>query len=639
MRVSISLATAARLVLAAATLLLAIGGGRAGDVPPVVRSAKSGPWSAPAAWEGGAVPGERARVLVRTGHRVVYDVNADVSIRSINVAGTLTFDPERDTKLVVGLVVIRPGDAYCESGFDCEAHATPPDAKAARPALEVGTPGRPIGAKHTALIRLMWDQSLDRDSCPALVCCGGRMDFHGTPLPRTWVRLGAEAKKGDRTITLAEEVPGWRVGDHVIVTATKRTGPAEEPTEERTITAIDGVKLRLDKALRYPHLGEGDRRGEVANLSRNVVVESADPEGARGHTMYHSHSAGAISYAEFRDLGKKGVLGRYSLHYHLCGDTMRGSYVLGASVHDSENRFLAVHGTSYLVVRDCVGYKSIGYGFFLEDGTEVFNVFDRNLAACVRTGHPLPQQALRIDGNNGAGFWWANGRNTFTRNVAADCENDFHMHHMAADWFKPPRFRVQQPDGTFRDDDLRTLPLVRFEGNEAHAVQGWGVRFDSTSLSGEASHSDGTPRFADKRKPFHLRDVRVWDVGSGALWSRVAVLRTEGLHFDESEFSDEESANVKRYRPEMIDDLPPTTVITHVTRAKGRAVVRGTTADNGVVRCVVVNGKEARPAGSNFAEWEVTLDGVPPGPLLLKAHAEDEAKNVEPRPHAVTVAE
>jgi hypothetical protein len=639
MRVPFSPATAARLALAAATLLLATGGGRAGDVPPVVRSAKSGPWSAPATWEGGAVPGERARVLVRAGHRVVYDVNADVSIRSVNVAGTLTFAPDRDTKLVVGLVVVRPGDDYSESGFDCEAHAAPPEPGAGQPALEVGMPGRPIGAKHTALIRLMWDQSLDRDSCPALVCCGGRMDFHGTPLPRTWVRLGATTNEGDRKITLAEAVPGWRVGDHVIVTATKHTGPSEEPTEERTITAIDGVKLRLDKALRYPHLGGDHPRGEVANLSRNVVVESADPEGARGHTMYHRHSAGAISYAEFRDLGKKGVLGRYSLHYHLCGDTMRGSYVLGASVHDSENRFLAVHGTQYLVVRDCVGYKSIGHGFFLEDGTEVFNVFDRNLAACVRTGHPLPQQALRTDENNGAGFWWANGRNTFTRNVAVDCVSGFHMHHMAADWFKPPRFRVPRPDGTVAEEDLRTLPLVRFEGNEAHALRGWGVRFDSTSLSGEATLSDGTPVFADKRKPFHLRDLCVWDVGSGALWSRVAVLRTEGLHFEKGRFSDEESESAKRYRAEMIDDLPPTTVITHVTRAKGRAVVRGTTADNGVVRRVVVNGKEARPVGANFAEWEVVLDDVPTGLLRLKAHAEDEAKNVEPRPHVVTVAE
>ena len=68
--------------------------------------------------------------------------------------------------------------------------------------------------------------------------------------------------------------------------------------------------LTLDRPLAYEHLGSGDYRGEVANLSRNVVVESADPAGVRGHTMYHRNSAGGISYAEFRHLGKEGVLGR-----------------------------------------------------------------------------------------------------------------------------------------------------------------------------------------------------------------------------------------------------------------------------------------------------------------------------------------
>ena len=96
--------------------------------------------------------------------------------------------------------------------------------------------------------------------------------------------------------------------------------------------------------------------------------------------MYHRDSAGSISYAEFRHLGKEGVLGRYSLHFHLAGNTMRGSYVIGASIWDSGNRWLTIHGTNYLVVRDCVGYQSVGHGFFLEDGTEVYNVLDRNLA-------------------------------------------------------------------------------------------------------------------------------------------------------------------------------------------------------------------------------------------------------------------
>ena len=112
--------------------------------------------------------------------------------------------------------------------------------------------------------------------------------------------------------------------------------------------------------------------------------------------MYHRDSAGSISYAEFRHLGKEGVLGRYSLHFHLVGDTMRGSYVIGASIWDSDNRWLTIHGTNYLVVRDNVGYKSVGHGFFLEDGTEVYNVLDRNLAVGAQRGKRLPKQVLPL---------------------------------------------------------------------------------------------------------------------------------------------------------------------------------------------------------------------------------------------------
>src|SRR5262249_49717966 len=152
-------------------------------------------------------------------------------------------------------------------------------------------------------------------------------------------------------------VTGWRVGDRVVLTATGgwerlnryrmmlRPGKSREPvaqTEERVIAAIDRDQLTLDKPLSYRHDGGGDYRGEAANLSRNVVVESADPKGHRGHTMYHRGSSGSISYAEFRHLGKEGVLGKYPIHFHLCGDTMRGSSVTGASIWDSHNRWVAI---------------------------------------------------------------------------------------------------------------------------------------------------------------------------------------------------------------------------------------------------------------------------------------------------------
>jgi hypothetical protein len=722
------------------------------------------------------VPGQGARVLIRAGHRVVYDVQSDKAIRAINIAGTLTFAPDRDTRLDVGLIVVQASEKYSEEGFDCDAHLGPPDPDHSRPALEVGSPDRPIAARHTALIRLAYFAGMDRESCPAIVCCGGRMDFHGAPMSATWVRLGVTARAGDSTVVLNEPVQGWRVGDRVIVTATKRDYRVKEPfTEERTVTAIAGTKLTLDRPLKHEHQGDGYYRGEVANLSRNVVVESADPDGVRGHTMYHRHSAGAISYAEFRHLGKKGVLGRYALHFHLCGDTMRGSYVQGASVWDSHNRWLTIHGTNYLVVRDCVGYGSIGHGFFMEDGTEVFNVLDHNLAVGARRGKPLPKQMLPFDQNEGAGFWWANSLNTFTRNVAA--ENGQYGFRFEATQTSALKLdlRVQQPDGGYRKVDIRTLPFVRFDDNEVHSSTGlYGVNL------GEGVNRVGP----DPRHPFVVRNLKIWEVhyafrpqvpsllaehvhihrtaygvyhpnyenhvyrdlvisethtepfnrGHDDLSVQYGILTVDGLTFDGCrsgympliQISDDNPTgaavthvrNLKsvhwkdgsrgkalinlgggprptpktekgvpiyvhdwygpgrhalvvstrspefklaqaKFRPEPpltgdesrvaevkdvpfptllepTDDLPPTTVITHVSRpAAGKVLIRGTTADNGTVKRVVVNGAAARAVGANFSEWEVVLDRVTARAFTLRAHAEDAAGNVERNAHVV----
>lgn len=471
------------------------------------RSAASGPWSAVATWEGGRVPEAGARVHVRPGHVVVYDVKTETPIRAVYVAGTLTFAADRDTQMNVGVLKIEAGDEPSEGGFDCDAHIEELPAGAVRPALLVGTPEKPIDAKHTALIRLVPFEGQDKQSCPAIVCCGGRMEFHGAPLSLTWVKLGATAKKGDAAVTLSESVTGWRVGDRIILTAThlgRDNGGGTDllETEERTITAIDDATLSLDEPLKREHFGEGDFRGEVANLSRNVIVESANPDGIRGHTMYHKGSAGSISYAEFRHLGKKDTLGRYSLHFHLVGNTMRGSSVIGASIHDSHNRWLTIHGTNYLVVRDCVGYRSIGHGYFLEDGTEVHNILDRNLAVQAMDGKKLPKQVLPFDQNDGAGFWWANSLNTFTRNVS--CENNRYGYRFEATETSALKLTlpVQDASGETKPTDIRTLPFVRFEDNEAHCDGLYGINL------GEGVNRVGP----DARHPFVLRNTKIWEI-------------------------------------------------------------------------------------------------------------------------------
>jgi hypothetical protein len=660
----------------------------------VIRSARSGAWSEAATWEAATPPAAGDSVLVRAGHTVVYDVQSDRAVRVLQVAGTLRFVTDRDTRLDVGLLRIQAGDEVSESGLDCDAHMARAEPAKAHPGLEVGSPGHPVAPGHRALIRLIHFAGMNEQFCPAIVCCGGRMDLHGAPMARTWLKLGAPAREDDREITLQENAEGWRPGDKIVVTSTARLYLFDESnkviptvrgrtrTEERTITAVAGAKITLDRPLENNHRCEGDYRGEVANLSRNVIVESANPDGVRGHTMYHAGSAGAISYAEFRHLGKKDVLGRYSLHYHLCRDSMRGSYVLGASIHDSQNRWLTVHGTDYLIVRDTVGYNSLGHGFLLEDGTEVFNVFDRNLAIQACHAKPLPEQILPFDDNAGAGFWWANCLNTFTRNVAVECDQYAYRFEMVKTKTFDPVLKVPQPDGSRKAIDVRTLPFVRFDNNEAHtqrrfALNLGGIRHVSSEEDhrevhkkegGDLSkiqggHPDGVG--PDTRHPFIIRDYRVWS-SQWAFHGGSPNVRIEGLDAYECTYGifktrmdGHEYRGLKMRKidtPEIfhpwgsttvgenywrfldpVDDLPPMTIITGISRTPdGKLLVRGTTSDNGPIKRVMVCGREARSLRDYFAEWEVVRDTLP-ADSLVTAFAEDAAGNVEPRPHRLKV--
>jgi hypothetical protein len=486
------------------------------------QSARSGNWSDPATWVDAKVPAAGENVQVRPGHVVTYDAYADAPLRTVHVAGTLRFSRDKSTLLTVGLLKVTPGDRCTEDGFVCDAHAAPPaTAHAGAPGdcgLEIGTADAPIPAGVTATLRLAYFDGTDKETLPALMSCGGRMDLHGAPLSRTWLKLGADARKGDATVTLEEPVTGWRVGDRVIITSstqadgysdTFRAAPGKPAphvgTEERVITKIDGAVLTLDRPLALAHRGAGAYRAEVADLSRNVVVESADPAGVRGHTMYHAGSTGGISYAEFRHLGKEGVLGKYAIHFHLVRDGMRGSGVVGASVWDSHNRWITVHGTDYLLLRDNVGYQSVGHGFFLEDGTEQYNVFDRNLAVQAYHGKRLKGQVLAFDANEGAGFWWANGRNTFVRNVS--CENDrygFKFELRGKSRAFDPELRLRTPDGQLRTVDVRTLPFLRFEANESHSDGLYAMNFGD-----ETDKNPGVR--GDRQHPFVVRNLKVWE--------------------------------------------------------------------------------------------------------------------------------
>src|SRR6187549_3504319 len=200
-----------------------------------------------------------------------------------------------------------------------------------------------------------------------------------------------------------------------------------------------------------------------------------------------------VEGVELNRMGQHMTLARYPIHWHLVGDAM-GQYIKNASIHDTFNRCVTVHGTNDLRVENNVTYNIIGHCFFLEDGIEHGNEFVRNLAiqikchptkACAPTNlaangenmesNPLNRATYRAASMSGkdtllpsdntvAAYWITNPDNSFVGNVAAGSdENGF--------WLSLP----EHPNGQFQDTEIskatwpRRTKLREFRNNTAHS--------------------------------------------------------------------------------------------------------------------------------------------------------------------------
>ena len=286
---------------------------------------------------------------------------------------------------------------------------------------------------------------------------GGTLNLHGDRT-NTWTKLSSTANAGSTSIQVLNAA-GWRVGDEIVLASTD-FDPRQ--AERRTIAAISGNTITLDKKLDYMHFGkitfDVDERGEVGLLTRNIKIQaSADAEQSffGGHVMAMVGSKMFVEGVEFNRMGQNLTLARYPIHWHLVGDA-QGQYIKNAAIHDTYNRCVTVHGTNFLRVENNVTYNTVGHCFFLEDGVEHGNEFVHNLAiqtkchtskACVPTNLAAngensgrTQNRAGLQGkasmsgkdtllpsdNTVAAYWITNPDNVFIDNVAAGSdENGF----------------------------------------------------------------------------------------------------------------------------------------------------------------------------------------------------------------------
>ncbi|PNI62044.1 TMEM2 isoform 5 [Pan troglodytes] len=190
---------------------------------------------------------------------------------------------------------------------------------------------------------------------------------------------------------------------------------------QREFYTVDGQKFSvtaysewIEETPQFLHMGEiidgVDMRAEVGILTRNIVIQGEvedscyaenqcqffDYDTFGGHIMIMKNFTSVhLSYVELKHMGQQ-QMGRYPVHFHLCGDVdYKGGYrhatfVDGLSIHHSFSRCITVHGTNGLLIKDTIGFDTLGHCFFLEDGIEHRNTLFHNLGLLTKPGTLLP---------------------------------------------------------------------------------------------------------------------------------------------------------------------------------------------------------------------------------------------------------
>src|SRR5215203_3188316 len=489
--------------------------------------AKATKWSDPATWPNNKVPAAGDKVAIAKDKNVILDVNTP-ALGGVTIDGKLSFADNADVELTTEWIMLH-GE------------------------LAIGTEAKPHARKATITFtdNVKGENIMAGMGDRGIMISGGTLNLHGDRA-HTWSKLSATANAGATSIQVLD-AKGWKVGDEIVLASTD-FDPRQ--AERRTIAAIRGNTITLDKKLDYMHFGkitfDVDERGEVGLLTRNIKIQaSADAEQSffGGHVMAMGTSKMFVEGVEFNRMGQNLTLARYPIHWHLIGDA-KGQYIKNAAIHDTYNRCVTVHGTNFLRVENNVTYNTVGHCFFLEDGIEHGNEFVHNLGIQTKCHTSKPcvptvlaaagesakfenRQAVRANGqaskdvllpsdNTVSTYWITNPDNTFRDNVAAGSDsNGF--------WMSLP----EHPNGKFEGTEIsaktwpRRTPFREFKGNVAHSNYD-GFMFDRNinanntfGVTGGSHTARENPADANsKAMETVFADLTAYKNRNGGIWGR-----------------------------------------------------------------------------------------------------------------------
>src|SRR5215469_15822536 len=222
---------------------------------PAATAAKATKWSDRATWPNRKVPVAGDRVTIDAGKEVVLDVNTP-PLNGLTINGKLSFANNKDVELTTEWIMLH---GELEIGTEKAPHT-----RKAIITLTDNVKGEDISGVGGTTDRV------DR----GIMLMGGTLNLHG-PEKSTWTKLAKTAEAGSTSIEVLAAAD-WKVGEEIVLASTD-FDPRQ--AERRTIAAIKGNTITLDKKLDYMHFGkitfDVDERGEVAMITRNIKLQAS----------------------------------------------------------------------------------------------------------------------------------------------------------------------------------------------------------------------------------------------------------------------------------------------------------------------------------------------------------------------------
>ncbi|XP_024130905.1 cell surface hyaluronidase [Oryzias melastigma] len=340
--------------------------------------------------------------------------------------------------------------------------------------------------------------------------------------------MGFQVDAEDQVVlNLQDEVKQtWQPGDTIVIASTDYSMHQAEEFTLLPCPHCAKTQVKIKGKPQYTHVGEiidgVDMRAEVALLSRNVLIYGEMEDSCYGHLcqyynydtfgghikVLHNFSSVHLSHVELKNMGQQREKGRYPVHFHMCGDVdQRGgylepTYVDGLSIHHSFSRCLTIHATNGLLVKNTVGYDTLGHCFFMEDGIEQRNTLFHNLGLLTRPGTLLPTDrnetvcvSMRDNVYKGytpspsteckavSTFWIANPNNNLISNAAAGSQDAgiFFVFHSSS---------TGESHGLVPETRAELTPLGIFYNNRVHSNFKAGLFIDKGVKTTNASAAD-----------------------------------------------------------------------------------------------------------------------------------------------------